>query len=181
MAFSALATTGDLRALSASVRWGEKFAARDGCLKLSANVLTLRSGESLEFECAADRLENLAWRSFATSFQVSVDGRRFSIGFIPRGSNLSGWFDDVVASRNFRAALAGEPLPARGPFWAIATMWTLNALRIVVALGAAIVFLASALDPANSPGIRILSGVMVLGLTVLVGLGLILVFRKFLK
>ena len=169
------------RDLTATVRWGDAFAMRGGVLMLSADVLTLVSGETVEFQSTTDRLENVEWRGLATSLRVSVDDRRFSIGFIPKGSDLSGWYGGIVAGRGFRAALAGDPLPAHGPIWAIATMWTLSALMLIASFGFAMVLLGNALDPTSSSGIRILSGIMALLMAVHMVLRLVLAVRKFFK
>ena len=149
-----------LTELSTQVEWGKGFKAKSGTLSLAHGHLRFDTVDATAFNVSVGSIQIVwHWYSFSTAFETTIEGTNYFLSFMPRGAGLNSWHGGLTTGRQWRAALAGRPVPTSGPIVAkifVGVFWLLRLFFLVVA---ALLSLATAIKEGASNQAQIVGGV----------------------
>lgn len=148
--------------MSADVECGKFFKAERGTLSLSGGRLRFESGERCVFDVPLSGIDKIVWHwySFSAAFEARIGSESYFLSFVPRSSGLNAWYGGLTTGRQWRAALEGRPVPARGPL--VARLFLVLMGVVIAFLGGCffLLTLSVAVDETQTSTDRILCGVV---------------------
>ena len=154
-------TSGGGVELATRVSCGKYLKADIGTLSLSAGRLSFETDGTRLFDVSLESIEKITWHwySFSGAFEARIAGVNYFLSFVPRNSGLSSWHDGLTIGRQWRAALEGRPMPKGPPLGARIFLLAINLVLVFFLICFLILTLGTAVDPHQTTGERILSGV----------------------